>query len=107
MRFRKQTTFNKHDSASIISDRFTIVNGVKKRCNLVVLDLLRCGTAGGTVDVVHQHMQERFSDSYTITDVRYALERLVKEKLVIKRNGKYFATANLAAKWRDLPKKFC
>ena len=106
LRFRSQTTFNAHDSRQVNGDdgRVTVTNGVKHRCELVLNTILRLG--GGKPAEVLTHLQSRFSDSYTLSDVRTALDKLKGARLIYRRgSGEYRASRDALNRWREIPKK--
>lgn len=111
MRFRKNTTFNSHDTSfSREHGRLIIHNGVKQRCELAMNRLLKNRAQGFTAEMITDQLNSSFKGSaYTERDIAYALNRLVGEGLVNVVDRKatrwvYRATANAAAKWRNLAK---
>lgn len=109
LRFRRETTYNSHDSRQIASDsgRVTIANGVKHRCELVLNSLLRLGS-GNTTDVL-THLQARFNDSYSRTDVSTAVEKLRSGGVIFRRGrgraAKFYPSRDALIKWREIPKE--
>lgn len=111
MRFRKQTTFNSHDTSfERKNGRLVITNGVKQRCELAINRLVRAGVQGLTARHLADQLNKTFKGSqYSQDDMAYALGRLVKEELitVVDKNADelvYRATRNAADKWHRLPK---
>jgi hypothetical protein len=103
MKFRKNTTFNTHDTKfEVDGDRLIVSNGVKKRCELVLNSLLRKNNH--SVGIASD-LATRFKDGgYTVSVVQYVLRRLVNEGLV-RVHGKgpaavYSVSSNVIAKWR-------
>jgi hypothetical protein len=112
MRFRKQTTFNSHDTSfeKDASGRQVVnqTRGVKVRCELSINALLRFGARGASAEVIAQHLNRRLKANYSIGDIFYACKRLAKEGL-IRETGKkeviFVATQASVTKWKNLPKQ--
>lgn len=111
MRFRKNTTFNSHDTSFAREHgRLIITNGVKRRCELAINRLVKAGVQGLSADHLCDSLNETFPGScYAQSDIAYALNRLVQEGLVkvVSRDAAkwvYRATANAASKWKNLSK---
>ncbi len=104
--FRKQTTFNAHDSSFKTADngRLVITNGVPKRCELTLKTVLRLGSKGGTLEEITSYINKKTSSTYSSGDIRYAIYRLAAEGLVSVNKGLVKVTANAIEKWRKLPK---
>lgn len=108
LRFRRQTTFNAHDSILNVSDsgRMTVINGVKRRCELVLNAFLRLGS-GNTTDIL-THLQSRFDNSYSQTDVSTAIDKLRSGGILFRRGrgraAKFYPNRDALATWRLLPK---
>lgn len=110
MRFRKQTSYNSHDS-KFVNDhgRLTISNGVEKRCELVINRLLK-EPKGSTPAAIATNLNSRFKQAaYSETDVRYACLRLTSEGILRKygrgKDAFFKATPNTLANWRNLEKE--
>ena len=115
MRFRKQTTFNSHDtSVEKDANGRNVVNqtrGVKVRCELSINALLRFAGRGATAEMVAQHLNRRLKANYSVSDIFYACKRLVSEGVIRQRSGGrgeecvFVASQAGLAKWRNLPKQ--
>ncbi len=114
MQFRRATSFNTHDSKRLPmskteNGRTTVVNGVRKRCELVLNALIRSDSPMALGQIVSE-LQERFSETYSSQDISYALGRLVTNRLVTRRghgsSSAYRATNEARAKWRATVKQY-
>lgn len=114
MRFRRSTSFNTHDSRKLpmsksTDGRTTVLNGVRKRCELVLNALIRSDVSLALGQIVTQ-LQSRFSETYSSDDISYALGRLVDHRLVSRRghgrSSVYLATTEARAKWRATAKQY-
>lgn len=113
MKFRRSTSFNTHDSKRLpmseTNGRMTVVNGVRKRCELALNVLLRADKPVALGEVV-KHLQDRFSETYTTIDIKYALRRLVTNRLASQRGhgrgSTYRATKEALTKWRATVKQY-
>ena len=115
MRFRKQTTFNSHDTKfETGSDGRLVINqerGVQARMDLAIAALLRFGPRGASAEVVTQHLNRRLKANYSVSDIFYACKRLVNASCVRQRSGGrgeeciFVATQAGQKRWKDLPKK--
>lgn len=111
MRFRKQTTFNSHDTKFAREDgRLVISNGVKNRCELAINRLLDAGPKGLTANMLATSLNKKFKGSaYSVSDLSYALNRLVEAGLVriLDRTADeyvYRVLPSAQIKWKNLSK---
>lgn len=114
MLFRRATSFNTHDSRRLPQSetengRTTVLNGVRKRCELALNALIRAEAPMSLSQIVKE-LQERFSETYSSDDISYALGRLVDNRLATRRghgrSSVYRATNEARAKWRATVKKY-
>lgn len=109
--FRIKSTINNHDSRVIVrpDGRIEIVHGMKRRCELVLNALIRLRETGANTAEITAHLQSRFDDSYTASDVRGALNKLRGIGAFFRRGrgpaARYFPSRDALAIWRALPKK--
>jgi hypothetical protein len=87
MSFRKQTTYNINDTDYVKDKRHIIVNGVLRRCELVLEALAqakRTTTSGCLYDYnIQSVLDSKFgNESYKLTDIQYAITRLQRVGLV-------------------------
>lgn len=108
MKFRKKVTFNNHDCEYVRGKRITINLGNKKRCDLTLNGILRHGAAGVGLSGLTAHLNERFGNSYSESDIKTACKRLVDEGFVVKSgrgsNTIYRGAKNALANWRKAEK---
>ncbi len=105
MKFRKQVSFNRHDCATVRGGkRITVKLGTKKRCDLTLMGVLRFGAKGVGVEDLTAHLNERFSNSYTETDIEGACKRLADGGFIVKsgrgRKTIWRGAKNALANWR-------
>jgi repressor of nif and glnA expression len=74
-KFRRQTTFNLHDTSYVLEGRHVIKNGVPDRMTLVVDYLHQALVVSSPVDVL-KGLHKKGLTSYTDGDVRYAFQKL-------------------------------
>ena len=105
MKFRKQVSFNRHDCATVRGGkRITVKLGTKKRCDLTLMAVLRFGAKGIHLPDLTEHLNERFKNSYSESDIAGACKRLVSGGFVVK-SGRgsdtlYRGAKNALANWR-------
>ena len=105
--FLTSRAFNSHDSrVSLDKDgRFLFVSGLKRRCELVLNALARLGEM--RLGEITSYLRYRFNLSYSARDIKYALEKLCKAKLIIMhgktRGATYRITPAAQERWRKLP----
>lgn len=109
MKFRKQVSFNRHDcELSKGGKRITVKLGTKKRCDLTLMGVLRFGAKGVNLSDLTEHLNDRFGNSYSESDIEGALKRLVSEGYVIKsdrgRKAFYRGAKDALANWRAAEK---
>ena len=115
MRFSKGRTYNSHDTTVTVGSdgRWDVdqQRGVKARCELGLHAVLRFGPKGVSADQTTAHINKRLHANYTVSDIRYALNRLVKEGVITSSSGGrgedaiYRAGKNAQDHWRRLPKE--
>jgi len=106
MNFKKTTSYNTKDTvlADSGNGRITIQHGVKRRCELILRSLGKIGSS--TPTELKEHMQSRYSESYSVTDISYVLKRLVTNNVVSNKDGHYKLTPKSLDKWSKIPKEF-
>lgn len=85
MNFRQHTTFNTHDTHYVRDGRHIIANGVDTRCDTIVNVLHQNIVPMGVSDVL-RHL----GDSYTYTDISYAMRRLADHGILVRVGGGMF-----------------
>jgi len=104
MKFRKQVSFNRHDCTTVRGERITIKLGTKKRCDLTLMGVLRFGAAGVNLEDLTAHLNERFGNSYSESDIEGACKRLADGGFVVKsgrgRTVVFRGAKNALANWR-------
>jgi hypothetical protein len=97
MSFRKRTTYNINDTNYIKDKRHIIVNGVLQRSELVLkaLEQAKQTTASGCLyDYnIQSVLNDQFgNESYSLTDVKYAITRLQRVGLIEETKKKSFCS---------------
>jgi hypothetical protein len=111
MRFRKKTTFNTHDTSVSKGEngRIQVNNGVDVRCEVSVIKLGHF-PQGATAEHVTTVLNKQFKTNYTVRDITYAFERMVKEDIIgVKRGGDgvdnvYYSRPSTLVRWRRAKK---
>jgi hypothetical protein len=109
IRFRKSVTFNRHDSKLVRrGDRIEVSLGLKKRCELTLLAVLRFGAEGVSTQDLTDHLNGRFKNAYSESDVSSACTKLARGGFVTRRGhgstAMVRATKNALEKWRKTEK---
>jgi len=102
MKFRKETTYNTHDTKVYTEpDRTIVVHGLAHRCALVVRGVCRHPEGVDESDLT-EHINKRLNSLYSTSDIRTALRKLVNEGL-IERTGRssYRAYPDTQALWSE------
>lgn len=102
MKFRRETTYNTHDTQVYTEpDRTIIAHGMAKRCALVVRAVCRHPEGVDDSDLT-EHLNKRLGSLYSVSDIRGALKKLVNEGL-IERVGRtrYRAFSDTQALWAE------
>jgi hypothetical protein len=115
MRFSKGRTYNSHDTTVTVGSdgRWDVdqTRGVKARCELALHAVLRFGPKGVSAELTSEHINKRVHANYSVSDIRYALNRLVAEGVITSSSGGrgedaiYRAGKNAQDHWRKLPKE--
>jgi len=109
MKFRKQVSFNRHDcELSKGGKRITVKLGTKKRCDLTLMGVLRFGAKGVGLSDLTEHLNERFGNSYSESDISSACKRLIGGGFIVPsgrgRATVYRGAKNALANWRKTEK---
>lgn len=103
--FRATTSFNSYDSSvNFVNGRIQVSNGVAKRLELVFQEVLK-SKKPIDVETLTRRINEDTSDSYSVGDIAYALERLHRHAQVIeKRKDGYVAIPSAKKLWNNIEK---
>jgi len=111
LHFSHGRTFNRHDTKLVKSADGRIhidqSEGVRLRCELAIIGILRHGNKGVAVSDLTAHLNENLANKYSESDIGYAVGRLRKSGLVNLRSGTgmYTATSKLYQAWKRVSGK--
>lgn len=102
MKFRRDTTYNTHDTKVYTdTERTVISHGVARRCALVVRGVCRHPEGVDDSDLT-EHLNKRLGSLYSVNDIRTALKKLVEEGLIEKIGRTHYrAYADTQALWAE------